>query len=318
MPQLHILQHKSWHVYNQENRDRVSRDEEKARQEEEEKEKKIVKAESEHRLALLRKKAQERLQSTAGGNTPEIQSTVTSSSPSRTVVATTPIQVTKEEEERGSKPLTKQIATSSQPKPEHINFWADYEKKSVVTSKGNPEYEADKKKEQDKWDRQITKYLGDVVKGKEPWYAKQSVSHDTVEHYDGSQKSRQDPLSSINKFVAKKKSDKEHQEMELLKQTIERERRSKRRSEGSANKRDREDGHKSKKEKKSKHKHKHSSKSSSKSEKTIYSPEIQKLRDEWYQKEKQRRERAERLLEYEKNTKKAAHQGIAASGDKLN
>ncbi|KAK9760271.1 hypothetical protein K7432_015898 [Basidiobolus ranarum] len=305
MPQLHILQHKSWHVYNQENRDKVSRDEEKARKEEEEKEQKTLRAESEHRLNLLRKKAQERLEGLNRENITGSESTVTASLPS--IDATEEIQTKlKEVPEQSLTQVSSELVVASlQPKPEHINFWAEYEKKPVNTHKGNPEYEADKKKEQDKWDRQITKYLGDVVKGKDPWYAKEVTSSDTVQLADGSQKVRQDPLSSINKYIAKKKKDKDRQDLELMKQSIEKERLSKRRKDSSTtgHKRDREEEAKPKKEKKSKHKHKRSSKDSSKSEKpSMFTPEVQKLREEWFEKEKQRRERAERLIEYEKES----------------
>jgi hypothetical protein len=54
---MNILHHKSWHVRNKRNIERVRRDEQKAREEEEAKEKRKTLAESEARIGLLRTKA---------------------------------------------------------------------------------------------------------------------------------------------------------------------------------------------------------------------------------------------------------------------
>ncbi|KAI8613502.1 hypothetical protein BC830DRAFT_469356 [Chytriomyces sp. MP71] len=51
---LVILKHKSWHVYNEKNRERVRKDEEKAKKEEDEKKARAAKADQEHRLGVLR------------------------------------------------------------------------------------------------------------------------------------------------------------------------------------------------------------------------------------------------------------------------
>ena len=54
MGKTNILQHKSWHVYSEKNRERVRRDEEKAKQEEEKKAQRALAAEQEARLDHLR------------------------------------------------------------------------------------------------------------------------------------------------------------------------------------------------------------------------------------------------------------------------
>lgn len=53
---LHILRHKSWHVWNQDNRERVLRDERLAKEEEEHKKQRAIEGEQEFRLSQLRKK----------------------------------------------------------------------------------------------------------------------------------------------------------------------------------------------------------------------------------------------------------------------
>ena len=54
---LHILQHKSWHVWNEDNITKVRQDEAKAKAAEEEREKKFLAAEAEARLVRLRRAA---------------------------------------------------------------------------------------------------------------------------------------------------------------------------------------------------------------------------------------------------------------------
>ena len=60
MPKLNILPKKSWHVYSTANRERVRRDEEKARIEEEKRDEKAKKRERDFRLETLRNRAKER------------------------------------------------------------------------------------------------------------------------------------------------------------------------------------------------------------------------------------------------------------------
>ncbi|KAI8929814.1 hypothetical protein BC831DRAFT_442178 [Entophlyctis helioformis] len=57
MGKLNILQHKSWHVYSEKNRQRVRRDEEDAARAEAEKRDRADKADQEARIQLLRSRA---------------------------------------------------------------------------------------------------------------------------------------------------------------------------------------------------------------------------------------------------------------------
>ncbi|KAI9261366.1 leukocyte receptor cluster member 1 [Helicostylum pulchrum] len=117
---MNILHHKSYHVYNKKNIEKVKRDEAEAEKQEKEKQDRITLAESEARLDLLRKKANVKL--------PNDQ-------------VTNPVQ--------------------------HINLFEH----AVV--KGNPEHEAELQEEKEKWNKQITMYLGHGAKKEDdPWYAK--------------------------------------------------------------------------------------------------------------------------------------------------
>ncbi|KAJ3069171.1 hypothetical protein HDU98_007752 [Podochytrium sp. JEL0797] len=143
---LVILKHKSWHVYNQKNIDKVRKDEEKARAEEGEKRGRAVKADQEYRLQVLRAKAgsssqKRRLGEEAGANGSEIQSAGTEGV--------------------------------------HLNLFGDLESgKSKRRDGTNEEHEGEKAAEKAKFDKQITMYLGQEV-GKDgapvvPWYAKET------------------------------------------------------------------------------------------------------------------------------------------------
>ncbi|KAG2231890.1 hypothetical protein BDF21DRAFT_428731 [Thamnidium elegans] len=117
---MNILHHKSYHVYNKKNIEKVKRDEAEAEKQEKQKQDRITLAESEARLDLLRKKA--------NANLPNDQ-------------VTKPVQ--------------------------HINLFEH----AVV--KGNPEHEAELEEEKEKWNKQITMYLGHGAKKEDdPWYAK--------------------------------------------------------------------------------------------------------------------------------------------------
>ncbi|CAI2186094.1 18198_t:CDS:2 [Funneliformis geosporum] len=95
--------------------------------------------EREHRLTILRQRAKQR-QAVTGENKDELPEETSNQN-------TDPIQ-------------------------NHINFWADLEKESLAVVSTNPEYEAEKRAKEKKWEKQFTMYLGDVVKEQRPWYTR--------------------------------------------------------------------------------------------------------------------------------------------------
>ncbi|RGB30601.1 hypothetical protein C1646_671564 [Rhizophagus diaphanus] len=144
---MNILPHKSYHVYNLKNKERVRKDEEKAKQEAAAKEDRSRIAEREHRLLVLRQRAKQRQ---------------------------TGVETTKDEqlEENSNQDMSIQTVKNTDSIQGHINFWADIEKESLAVVSTNPEYEAEKKAKEKKWEKQFTMYLGDVVKEQKPWYTR--------------------------------------------------------------------------------------------------------------------------------------------------
>ncbi|KAI8647273.1 hypothetical protein BD408DRAFT_408899 [Parasitella parasitica] len=125
---MNILHHKSWHVYNKDNIERVRKDEAEAETEAKKKQDRVILAESEARLELLRKRANARL------------------------------------------PLVDDAKEVN--RIEHVNLFSDLEDKQNVNS-NNPDYEAEQKAKDEKWERQITMYLNKGTE-EDPWYAKLS------------------------------------------------------------------------------------------------------------------------------------------------
>ncbi|KAJ3344605.1 hypothetical protein HDU83_005014 [Entophlyctis luteolus] len=140
---LVILKHKSWHVYNESNRERVRKDEEKARAEEDEKKRRAVKADQEHRLNVMRGKA-------------------TSSKRSRP-----------SDEEFPHKSDTFLTAGME---GVHLHLFGDLESgKSLRRDGSNEEYEAERLAEKTKNEKKFTVYLdGDSATSAKPWYALES------------------------------------------------------------------------------------------------------------------------------------------------
>ncbi|CAG8481908.1 1745_t:CDS:2 [Diversispora eburnea] len=112
---MNILPHKSYHVYNLKNKERVRKDEEKAQQEEAAKNERKEIAERERRLKLLREKASAK-QSILIQGMQGIQGS-----------ANNPfaLETTKNDDQR------LQIQSSTETTSGHINFWEDKEKLTI-------------------------------------------------------------------------------------------------------------------------------------------------------------------------------------------
>ena len=133
---LIILPKKQWHVRNQDNIDRVRKDEAKAAAEEAERESRRQLAEREARVRLLRERARGRIE---GGNDNEaLESVVGPLPPDQALSEVTSDMVTSDVTEASG----------------HINFFQDAEKgEDKVTT--NAEHEAEKKKEQEEYEKKV-------------------------------------------------------------------------------------------------------------------------------------------------------------------
>ncbi|XP_021342397.1 leukocyte receptor cluster member 1 homolog [Mizuhopecten yessoensis] len=211
---MNILHHKSWHVRNKDNIERVRRDEAKAAEEEKEKLRKVALAEQEARTDLLRQRAR--------GQKVTFTSSSTVTSPEK--IEGAPVKKDEDEEKTkldvyNSNSLVSDIYTGS---GGHMNFFKDTE--GVSTGKHNIDHEAEKKAEKEDWEKKmgILTYLGQSSLksegGSAPWYAKkrkrEEDEDDTIskrEHNDKKLKDSLDPIHKLNGYLKKKSRKDKHQ-----------------------------------------------------------------------------------------------------------
>ncbi|KAF9136291.1 hypothetical protein BGW39_000007 [Mortierella sp. 14UC] len=169
---MNILQHKSWHVYSQKNQERVRRDEAKAEAEEKQTQERAITADREHRLAVLRQRAARRYTNGPGLG------------------------------EDGERDETQPETVA--PGPSDTVAVAD-----TASRKGNPEYEAEVKAKEKKWERTIAMHLDSASRGPTPWYTNPtagSMAATSTKNDDSSfVKIREDPLQNMRSMLDKRK-----------------------------------------------------------------------------------------------------------------
>jgi hypothetical protein len=186
---LHLLHHKSWHVYNKDNVEKVRRDQENARRKEEEEEMRMNKADQERRLAQLRGNAY-------GQDDVPTPSAAPEPSPSK--------------------------KTASVHRAKHVNLFQDEEAagQSVET---NPERDKEVAKENKKWEDMITSKLVNATKEHSPWYSQvdkvagkeRDMSEIEKEEREKKQmkwKGDADPLKKMEQFLSQKREADEREE----------------------------------------------------------------------------------------------------------
>ncbi|KAI8978023.1 hypothetical protein BDB01DRAFT_800433 [Pilobolus umbonatus] len=183
---MNILPHKSWHVYNKKNIEKVRKDEAKAAIEEKEKQKRVLLAENEFRLDILRKRAEQR-----SANEDVKDSGSTLSNEVSICVKSEPLNLFTQEELFGGK---------------------------------NKEYELEKKKKEIALEKQYTMYLDkDTSEESMPWYVKKSHKEKYKDQYkwknnkhgDKARKRgiielKDDPLQFINGIMEKSRQNEEY------------------------------------------------------------------------------------------------------------
>jgi len=199
-----ILQHKSWHVWNRDNRAKVEKDVAAHKEQEEKKRKRVLEIEQEIRYSALKDKNKKKKEDS------------------------------KEEDPEAYKNATKVIPyeepTQTEDKPlKHINFFEELEAGNgqLMVGDKNADYEAEKKAEQQKEDRKNTNYLvppqTSDFKVVAPWYSlvptantetvlpepekteKEAKEAEIKKKKDERLKNKEDPLQAMNKYLGAKK-----------------------------------------------------------------------------------------------------------------
>jgi len=332
---LIILPKKQWHVRNQDNIDRVRKDEAKAAAEEAERESRRQLAEREARVRLLRERARGRIEGIQDNEA--VEAVVGPLPPEQALSEVTSDMVTSDVTEASG----------------HINFFQDAEKgEDKVTT--NAEHEAEKKKEQEEYEKKVGYLIKlgqdtEELDGGTAWWKKaagtrlleptpsqlKATATGSLAAVRAKQTEFLDPLNSVRKYLGcegVRLTMKSHQKMmeekekkaldfddvkdirKVEKKHKKKERkRSRSRSRGRKRKRSRsrESSHKkkkSKKGKKSKKKKRRRSTSSSRSgsesssdsdsaeKKAIAKRNLEKLRRERLERERAERQKADRLV----------------------
>lgn len=204
---LHLLHHKSWHVYNTENVEKVRRDQENAQRKEEEEEMRMNQADQERRLQQLR------------GNAYGVEARPSD------------VDIGK---------ASNHIPGLRAKKNGHINLFEDFENAQTAKKvEGNPAREAEKAAEQKKWENMVTSKFVNATTDHRPWYSqidkvsalekeKSEVEHEKKEKKEARWKESADPLKQMGQYLEKKKEveEKEKRKKERLeKEMTEQERR---------------------------------------------------------------------------------------------
>ncbi|XP_050092873.1 leukocyte receptor cluster member 1 [Anopheles aquasalis] len=172
---MNILPKKKWHVRTKDNIARVRRDEAKAAEDEKERLKRVALADKEVRTELLRQKAR--------GNRDNFSNHF------------------------------KPTKSSPPTRLEHINFFAELEEGKLVGFKqGNADYDKEKRKEQESYEKQVgyLTYLGQDTNetlGIKDWYDMLPKKHDKIDNngqfveLGENKKYSHDPIHMIRKYV---------------------------------------------------------------------------------------------------------------------
>ncbi|KGB77440.1 hypothetical protein CNBG_3278 [Cryptococcus deuterogattii R265] len=230
MPRLQILQHKSYHPYLEKNKERVRQDEARAREEELAQEQKRLDNEAEHRLTLLRRRANSpTIHDQQEEDLPSTSSRYADDSASTLLEKHRQKKVKEEKRERKKRErLDFDFPSQSDRKREksdivdhadlqeggHFNFFAQFEKELNHKPEFTLAEVAKKKKEQEK--DPFTVYLSRPERETNPWYTdpdmrryeekevgeEAEVRRDRERRKDARAKNRNDPLTNIDALFA--------------------------------------------------------------------------------------------------------------------
>lgn len=206
---LHLLQHKSYHVYSTTNIERVQRDEAAARAKEEAEEQRMQEADAEHRIRILRARAERTDTPVPIGNREEPLATVAG----RSIAPDDCSQIDKDETivKRPEPPgRLRKTSPALIGADGHINLFGNLENpKRRNKVEKNAEHEAEKKSKEEKLEAQYTMGLGKPAEELKPWYStldmvgevKGRKKTDREIRKDDRSKDWRDPLAAIKRGV---------------------------------------------------------------------------------------------------------------------
>ncbi|MBW0515587.1 hypothetical protein O181_055302 [Austropuccinia psidii MF-1] len=211
MGKLNILHHKSYHVYNRENVERVKRDELRAQLEDEAKTQSTIAANSEARLSLLRSQREKSKHESSRQKQRRGEKALEDQLKGKSRY--------QEEAEAARDGLTRpKSATDNSsiidPQSGHINFWSGLEHQSTSKVFGvsgletNEAYMKDQKQKEQKWEELITMRLDRPAHELKPWYNQEDLINGEEKKLSSSKiqekaskeedmKKNQDPLNIV-------------------------------------------------------------------------------------------------------------------------
>ena len=196
---LVILKHKSWHVWNRDNRERVKKDEEQARVEAELAARRAEEAEQEYRLSVLRTRAAQ--SRGEDGDVIDVDEDGFREKKKREPVL----------DEEGNA-IEDYTPLGSSSKPQHVNFFEDLER-GKKRNGANTDHEVEKKKEQEKHEKKLGILVGlgqTVTDGGMPWYDKEALDARKIADQKAFERSRErqqaeDPFAAMMNSLKQKK-----------------------------------------------------------------------------------------------------------------
>lgn len=308
---MNILPKKKWHVRTKENIERVRRDEAKAAEEEQERERRQRLAEQEARTSLLRSRARTK----HGRDSSPVEESSTEAKISSKQMGF----------EGGGEDIDSITGSSG-----HVNFFQNLENGENL-EKGNDEHAAEKKKEQEEYEKKVgyLTYLGqdtEELTGEKVWWRKLPDRHEPSLNSDSAgkvdvgnkQKNFLDPIRDVKKYLGC-----EHESLSLKKYvksetSSQKRKRSPSPSPSKQRKKRKKEKNKlkkvkkssSKKSKKRKRKYSSSSDSSDSEKNKKQKSNLAKLRKERLDRERKEREKANRVLHGEPAVKKSDPENV--------
>lgn len=168
---MNILHHKSWHVYNKDNIEKVKKDKAEAAEKEQRESDRKKKADKEKRLELLREKSKQKYGATE--------------------------DVMREEPKEDHVNVDSAVTAKDNQKPRHINLFYDEEQANAKYGRGNEKRKREEKQKLDELERKHTIWHLDSGAKDQPWYLDDNQGKDRTEDDLKRRRHAGDPLAHM-------------------------------------------------------------------------------------------------------------------------